>query len=201
MKRQKLAELFHFFPFCYSYGEHDAQQGRGSMADRRAGELSSGLGYHLDLKPPGSQNSQNLCDSVKGGVLIGPQVDRFHLAANCWRIQLRLGESGLLQQMGGDGSDPSEIRGPYLDPHNPQTKVLVCTARLVPIPHSIAGLRRPAPATLSNVPRLHRQRTQPQRYSGNQAHACAISENAASGAIRADLGSAKFNAFCRPSPS
>ena len=51
------------------------------------------------------------------------KLTAFTLLPNCWRIQLRLGESGLLQEMGGDGSDPSEIRGPYyVDPLNPQTK-------------------------------------------------------------------------------
>ena len=36
--------------------------------------------------------------------------------------QLRLGESGFLQEMGGAASDPIEMKGPYLDPLNPQTK-------------------------------------------------------------------------------
>ena len=51
------------------------------MADGQAGELSSGLAYHLDLKSPGSQHSQNLGDWAKGGILIGSQVDRLHFAA------------------------------------------------------------------------------------------------------------------------
>ena len=38
--------------------------------------------------------------------------------------QLRLGESGFLPQMkwGVGDSDPIQIKGPYLDPLNPQTK-------------------------------------------------------------------------------
>jgi len=36
--------------------------------------------------------------------------------------QLWLGESGFLQEMGRAASDPIEIKGPYLDPLNPQTK-------------------------------------------------------------------------------
>ena len=51
------------------------------MADCRVGELSSGLGYRLDLKSPGSEHSQNSGDGLKGGILIGPQVDLFHLVA------------------------------------------------------------------------------------------------------------------------
>src|SRR5215813_4350966 len=36
--------------------------------------------------------------------------------------QLRLGESGFLPEKGGAGCDPLALKGPYLDPLNPQTK-------------------------------------------------------------------------------
>ena len=67
------------------------------------------------------------------------------------------------RQWDGGGSDPVQIKGPYLDPLNPQTKyssaLLDLFRFLIQSPEYVARL----PTALSDVPRVRRRSRQPQR--------------------------------------
>ena len=72
------------------------------------------------------------------------------------------------RKWGENASDPIEMKGPYLDPLNPQTKYSPALLNLFRFLSPVARLRGASQRTLPNVPGLSKARTWPAGRSGNQ---------------------------------